>query len=123
MILYNPKNPSQSILNTSTPYFYDDEDVGYTSGEILSKNKLKVYKYKDKHYYYFSFRYSVLGVQYTRYQDFTFCGENNIRIEKGMKFKVKYSIINPQRAVMLFDGANMYLVRDIPCDQQDEITR
>jgi len=121
LILYNPKNPTDCIMNTSTPYFLENDNVDFADGEIIGEHRISADKYKDKSYYYFRFKYYVNGKKYEKDQDITFCGEPVFKLENGMKIKVKYDVNIPQRSVLIFEGLNMYIVRDIPCEFQDKL--
>jgi|GEM_PF-3722859 len=41
IILYNPDNPSESILGCSDPYFYPGDSVSFAEGEIKGKSEIR----------------------------------------------------------------------------------
>lgn len=121
IVLYNPENPSQSILACNTPLFISDERIKYTEGEITTRNNITPSIYKDKKSFYFSYKYYVDGKQYTRTQNTYFCKDvSPTCLKNGMKFKVKYTTNNPQSSLMMLDEDNMYTFSKIPCELQDQ---
>ncbi len=119
LILYNPVKPNECIIGDSTPFFFADDSVGYTEGEIIGD--VSTGMYKNKQTVYLGFKYSVNGRKYERDQSTVFCAKPEFEIKKGMKFKVKYALNNPQSSLMLLFDSNMNVVRYLPCEDQHNI--
>jgi hypothetical protein len=120
IVLYNPLKPSESILGSSTPFFYSYDSFGITAGVIISERDVQPFTYKDKQCFFFRYEYVVNGEKYKRDQNSAFC--NNLVfsiLKKGMRFNVKYALNNPQSSVMILDTTNMNVLREIPCERID----
>lgn len=121
LILYNPDNPSESEMANPTPFFHESDSVRITEGEITNK-KAPVRKYKDKFSVYFGYKYYVNGAKHKRDQHRIFCEKPSFELKKGDKYKVIYDINNPQRSVMILGNSIRYIIWNLPCEKQFEIS-
>ncbi len=119
LLLYNPEDPSESVINTTSPFFYKNENLarakGHIVGHVWSKKK------RDKEVQFFEYEYVVDGVRYRREQDYLTCGHPKVILKKKMEFLVKYSIDFPERAAMVIDSENSYIFFELSCAEHSRL--
>ncbi|MBL7690808.1 MAG: hypothetical protein JNM41_04385 [Flavipsychrobacter sp.] len=119
LVLYNPNNPSECIINASSPFFYKNENLAKTKGQIVGRVRSK--KKRDKEGQFFEYEYLVDGVRYRREQQYLTCGRPNSILKREMEFLVKYSIEFPERAVMVVDSVNSYVFFELSCADHSKL--
>lgn len=113
LVLYDPKAPSESVINIAMPFFYKEEHLATTTGKIVGWVRSK--KRRDKEGQFFEYEYEVDGVRYRREQQYLTCGTPKIVLKKGMRFVVKYSIDFPARALMEIDTVSIPIFFELSC--------
>lgn len=119
LVMYNPNNPSECIINTTSPFFYKHENLAWTKGKIVGNVRSK--KKRDKVGQFFEYEYIVDGMQYRREQQYITCGLPKVVLKKKMEFVVKYSNDFPARAVMVIDSTNSYIFFELPCAEHSKL--
>ena len=119
LILYNPNTPSECIINTTSPFFYKNENLATTKGQIVGRVRSK--KKRDKEGQFFQYEYLVDGMRYRREQQYLTCSQPKTILKKEMEFVVKYSVDFPARAVMLIDSTNPYIFLELACAEHSKL--
>ncbi len=114
-ILVNPNNYEEIFLLEERPIFLKEEKIGETTGWIEENYKLKFYKtYKGEfpkfmdynegfNHVSIKYYYRVNNKKYSRVQDFSMPVNKSIVFQKGMRFKVRYWLENPQRSIIDYE--------------------
>jgi hypothetical protein len=113
LVLYDPKAPSESVINIAMPFFYKEENLATTTGQIVGRVRSR--EKRDKVGQFFEYEYKVDGVRYRREQQYLTCGAPKTILKKGMKFVVRYSIDFPARALMEIDTATFPVFFELSC--------
>lgn len=105
IIKVNPQNPEEYIPIDWKPLFTDDEEYDSTVGTVKKISKFR-YFCKDTLLatHIVTFTYMVDDEEYERSQALPpLYKEEYINLEKGNNYNVKYSIYNPQRAILIMN--------------------
>lgn len=106
LVLYNTNNPSECVINTTLPFFYKNEKLGRTKGQIVGRVRSRK---EGKQGQIFEYQYIVDGIRCRREQQYITCGQSKTILRKGMEFVVKYSIDVPEKAIMVIDSTNVHV--------------
>jgi hypothetical protein len=100
-ILINPGKFEDSYLLNDRPLFMEDEAIGETIGELQKDVKISTNgKYKEA---FPLFEYHINGKKYIRVQKIKVPIDSSLVLQKGMKFRVRYWIQNPQRSILDYE--------------------
>ena len=122
MVAYSKSKPSRNYLLDCKIVFEEDELTATVPGEILNFTKMNTKSYvrpleKNQAIMYFHFAYSVNRVRYQRtncfYSDdvnypvgvewLVENAQNDSLLNKGLVFKIKYWLNNPQRSTIILN--------------------
>ena len=97
-VLINPNDFSESYLLNYRPLFLERESIAETVGEIT--NDINSMPEDGFNVVRPEFSYFVNGKKYKRVQEIKVPTDSSLFLQKGMQFRVRYLLENPQRSIL-----------------------